>query len=374
MRTVKGLRFMHLTYLPAVGAFAGVAVGVAAILATGPAGKLAASAKADFSLAATPASQSAQQGQVANYTVSEAKLNGFKDAVSLSASNLPAGASATFSPQTLDTKTTSNFAVTIGVSTPAATYNNITITGTGGGLIHTAVVSLTVIAAPTPSFSIAATPASATMLPGDTAAYTISTSPSNGFTGAISFSVAGAPTGSTSTFTPVSVSVGGSSSLQVSTKNNAAGGNYTLTITGTSGAKSQTASVALVLASTGKQFSLSMPSVLISGPGTSQPLNLSITNPNSQPMQITNLTVAIQAVIKAATAPAAAPCSPADYAITQFSGNYPLTIAAGQTVSLSTLVPNSSLWPKLVMVNTTSNQDGCKGSSVSLSLSGAGQG
>jgi uncharacterized membrane protein len=372
MRTVKGLRFMHLTYLPAIGAFAGLAVGVAAILATGPAGKLAASAKADFSLAATPASQSAQQGQVASYTVSEAKLNGFKDAVSLTASNLPAGASATFSPQTLDSKTSSSFAVTIGASTPAATYNNITITGTGGGITHTAVVSLTVTPVPTPSFSIAATPASATMLPGDTAAYTVSTSPSNGFTGAISFSVAGAPTGSTSTFTPTSVSVGGSSSLQVATKNNAAGGNYTLTITGTSGTKTQTTTVTLVLATTGKQFSITVPSVVIAGPGASQSLNLSMTNTNSQTLQITNLTVSVQSVTKAAGAPAGA-CTAADYAITQYSGAYPLAIPAGQTRSLSSLV-SSSAWPKLSMVNTSSNQDGCKLATIQLSVSGAGQG
>jgi len=372
MTAAKGAKAFSLAHLPVIGASAAALLTAAAIVAaTGPS-SLSASAKADFTLAATPTSRTVQQGQVASYTIDESKLNGFKDPVTLTASNLPAGSSATFSPQTLDTKTTSTFAVTVGAATPAATYNDLTVTGTGGGVTKSITVSLIVQAATPPSFTLTPSPTSASMLPGDTAAYSIATSAQNGFTGAISFSVAGAPAGSTSTFTPASVNVGGTTSLQVATKNTANSGAYTLTITGTSGTKTQTTSVALNLTATGKQFTISAPSITVPGPGASQPLNLSLTNTNNQPLNVTNLTVNIQSVIKAAGAPAGS-CTVADYAITQYSGTYPVAVPGGQTVSLSSLRPTST-WPKLNMLNSGSNQDACKGAHVNLTYSGVGQG
>jgi hypothetical protein len=373
MSAAKGSGFSSLPTLPVLaGIGAAVLVTAAIVAATGPF-QLSASAKADFTLAATPTSRTAQQGQVASYTIDESKLNGFKDPVMLTASNLPSGSSATFSSPTLDSKTTSTLALTVGAATPVATYNNVTVTGTGGGITKSITMALTVQAATPPSFTLTPSPASASMLPGDTAAYGIATSAQNGFTGAISFAVAGAPTGSTTTFSPASVNVGGTTTLQVATKNNANSGAYTLTITGTSGTKTQTTSVALNLAATGKQFTIAAPSVTVPGPGASgQPLNLSLTNPNNQALSVTNLTVNIQSVTKAVGAPAGS-CTPADYAVSQFGGTYPLTVPGNSTVSLSSLRPNSE-WPKLSMLNSSSNQNSCKGATVNLTFTGAGQG
>jgi hypothetical protein len=373
MTAANGSKAISLAHLPLIGVTAVAVLAAAAIVAaTGPS-KLSASAKADFSLAASPTSRTAQQGQVASYTIDETKLNGFKDSVALTASNLPSGSSATFSAQMLDTKTSATLAVTVGGATAVGTYSNVTVTGTGGGITKSIPVTLIVQASTPPSFTLTATPTSASMLPGDTAAYSVTTSAQNGFTGAVAFSVAGGPTGSTSTFSPASVNVGGTTSLQVATKNNANSGAYTLTITGTSGTKTQTTSVALNLAATGKQFTISAPPVTIPGPGSGQPLNLSLTNTNSQALNVTNLTVNIQSVTKAVGAPAGS-CTPADYTISQFSGTYPLSVPGGQTRTLSTLVPNSAQWPRLNMLNSSSNQNACKGATVSLTFSGAGQG
>jgi hypothetical protein len=373
MTAANGPRFLSLAKLPAIAGLGAAVLVTAAVVATNAPSGLAASTKADFSLTASPSSASAQQGQAATYTITESKLNGFKDPVALTASNLPSGTSATFSPQTLDSKITSTVVLQVGASTLAATYSNITFTGTGGGVSHAVTVALTVTAAPQPSFALTATPASATMLPGDTAAYSVGTSSINGFSGAISFSVVGAPAGATATFSPASVPVGGSSNLQVATKNSSAAGNYSLTITGTSGTKTQSATVQLVLTGTGKQFSITAPAVVVGGPGASQPLNLSLSNPNNQALSITNVTIAVQSVSKAAGA--VGPCTPADFSVTQLSGgSYPLAVPAGQTRALSTLVPNSAQWPRLAMLNSSQNQDGCKGASIALSFSGAGQG
>lgn len=374
MRAARGSRVRHLAPLPGLSGLAVLALLAATLMSTAGSSRLQASAKADFSLSSSPASASAQQGAVATYTINEQKLNGFNSAVGLTAGNLPAGATASFSPQSLSTKTTSTFTITVSNATTPGTYGNVTVTGGGGGQTHAITVTLVVTAAPVPSFALSATPSSATILPGNTAAYTVSTSALNGFSGNISFSVTGAPAASTPSFTPASVPVGGSSSLQVATKNNTPGGTFTLTVTGTSGTTQRVASVTLLVTTTGRQFTITVPSVVVPGPGTRTPLNVTLTNPNNQAMQVTNLTVAISSVTKSPSAPANRPCSAADYAIVPFSGSYPLSVGAGQSVSLSGLGISSGLWPAVAMLNSVANQDGCKGATISLSFSGAGQG
>lgn len=374
MSAAKGTRSSYLAHLPGLSGLGVLLLLAAVTMTTAASGRLQASAKADFSLSASPASASVQQGQAATYTVTEQKVNSFNSSVGLTASNLPAGTTASFSPQLLDNKTTSTLTLTVGAATAPGTYSNVKVTGSGGGLTHSITVTLIVTAAPNPTFAISASPASVTMLPGNTGVFTVSTSAVNGFSGTITLSLSGAPAGATTTFTPGSVAVGGSSSLQVATKNNTAGGNYTLTVTGTSGTRLQSTNVLLVITTTGKQFTITAPAVTVPGPGTRAPLNLLLTNPNNQPMQVTNLTVAIVSVSKATSAPTNRPCSATDYAIVQFSGSYPLTVGVGQTVSLSELGLSSTLWPALAMFNTSSNQDGCKGATVSLTFAGAGQG
>ena len=71
--------------------------------------------------------------------------------------------------------------------------------------------------------------------------------PSGGYTGTVSFSVSGLPAGATGTFTPGSVTTSGSSTLAISTTTAVAAGTYPLTISGTDGTLTHTASVSLVV-------------------------------------------------------------------------------------------------------------------------------
>src|SRR5919108_122270 len=80
-------------------------LGVLTVLALSAYAVYAAGGKADFSIAASPSSQTVSQGQAATYTVTLSRLNGFTGSVSLSASNLPSGATASWS---LSDGTTSN--------------------------------------------------------------------------------------------------------------------------------------------------------------------------------------------------------------------------------------------------------------------------
>src|SRR3989442_12992511 len=79
--------------------------------------QLTVNAAPDFSLSASPASQTVVQGNGTTYTVTETPVNGFSGSVTLSVSGLPAGASGSFSPN--PTTSTSVLTVSTLGSTPA---------------------------------------------------------------------------------------------------------------------------------------------------------------------------------------------------------------------------------------------------------------
>lgn len=352
-----------------------VVVTVAAITATGGF-FLTGSSKADFSVATSPAGQTVGQGQSALYAVTLSGSNGFSSPVQLSASGLPAGTTASFSPAQLSKGTgTSTLSLTTSTATTPGDYQGVTITATSGTLVHRATVGLTVTPFVAPSFSLSGAPASNSMLPGDTATYQVNVS--GDFGGTVALSALGTlPAGLTASFVPASVTPGHASVMTVTTKNNTPSGNYTLTIAGNAAGQSQqTTTVGLNLAATGKSFGISGPSFSDVAPGVSVPLDLAITNPNNQPLNVTNLTVTVQSVTKAAGADPSLSCTTADYVVTQYDGSYPLAVSAGAVgVKLSALSPSGHL-PTVGMVNSsTANQDGCRGATVVLGFTGAGQG
>lgn len=75
--------------------------------------------------------------------------------------------------------------------------------------------------------------------------------PSGGFTGTVTFSVSGLPTGASGSFNPTSVSGSGTSTLTVTTSTTTPPGSYPLTITGTSGTLVHSTSVTLVVSAAG---------------------------------------------------------------------------------------------------------------------------
>ena len=102
----------------------------------------------DFTLSAAPGSFSVNPGGAATYTVSVGPLNGFTGSVSLSASGLPSGATASFSPASVSGSGSSTLTVTTTTGT-AIGSSTLTITGiteVAGSVVHTATVTLTVTA------------------------------------------------------------------------------------------------------------------------------------------------------------------------------------------------------------------------------------
>jgi hypothetical protein len=97
----------------------------------------------DFSIAVSPASGSVNPGSSLTTTVSTATTSGAAQSVSLSASGLPSGATASFSPASVTSGGSSTLTIGTAASTPPGTYP-VTITGTAASGSHTTTLSLTV--------------------------------------------------------------------------------------------------------------------------------------------------------------------------------------------------------------------------------------
>jgi hypothetical protein len=97
----------------------------------------------DFTISASPASQTVTQGNSTTYTVTITGQNGFIGTVTLGATGFGAGASGSFSPASVAGSGTSTLTATT-TSTAATGSFTINLTGTSGNLSHSATVTLVV--------------------------------------------------------------------------------------------------------------------------------------------------------------------------------------------------------------------------------------
>lgn len=99
----------------------------------------------DFAISASPSALSILQSSSGTSTISTTVSGGFNSPVALSASGLPAGATATFSPPSIAAPGSGSSTVTFLAGSATATGNyTVTVTGTGGGKTHSTVITLTV--------------------------------------------------------------------------------------------------------------------------------------------------------------------------------------------------------------------------------------
>ncbi|HZX01784.1 hypothetical protein [Kribbella sp.] len=334
-------------------------------------------AKPGITLGGTPASQSVTRGQPAIYTISVTSTGGYAGAVTFSATGVPAGASASFSPSSVTVTSGSTRTTTLTVQTTSTTPTGsaaITVQGTGAKVSGTVQAGLVVNAPLSGSLTMTVTPASITLAAGSAAVFTVQLTRTN-LTGPVTLGILGGlPSGAKATFTPNPVT-GISSALQITTSATVPEGSYQLMLIATGNNRFAYATVSLVVQSNGKAFTISGNLTGLLAPGVTRPLDLTLTNPNKKSLSVTNLTVALGQITRTSYAVAHnLPCGPADYRITQYGGTYPLTVPATTSAALSSLhVPQTS-WPQVTMLDTATNQDGCKGATITLAYSGAGQG
>ncbi|HEX8898957.1 MAG TPA: hypothetical protein VF751_09685, partial [Chthoniobacterales bacterium] len=101
----------------------------------------------DFSISASPSSLSIVQSGSGASTISTSIAGSFNSSIALSASGLPAGATANFSLASIAAPGSGSSVMTILAGSATATGNyNVTVTGTGGGLTHSTTIPLMVAA------------------------------------------------------------------------------------------------------------------------------------------------------------------------------------------------------------------------------------
>jgi Right handed beta helix region len=224
----------------------------------------------DFSLALSAPAATLQPGGTATDTVQVGALNGFSGTVSLSAAGLPSGVTAGFSPASVTGSGSSTFTLTAGASAVPGVYP-LTVSGTSGSLSHSASLALTVNPAPAaPDFTLSVTATSVAVQQGASATDSARVGALNGFSGSVSLSASGLPTGVTAAFSPASVSGSGSSTLTLSAAATAPVGTYTVTVTGRSGTLAHSAGLAVSVTANSVQVQgyFVSPSGSDSNPGT----------------------------------------------------------------------------------------------------------
>jgi hypothetical protein len=101
----------------------------------------------NFTVSASPSSVNVQQGSNATSTITVASQNGFNSATTLSASGLPSGVTAAFSPNPLTPPANGSITSTLtftASATAAPGTSTVTLTGTSGSLIRNTTITLTV--------------------------------------------------------------------------------------------------------------------------------------------------------------------------------------------------------------------------------------
>ena len=228
--------------------------------------------KPNFTLTAAPTAVTITQGTSGTSTVTIIPQGGFTGSVNLSASNLPNGVKATFSPNPANSAST----ITLTASATAAPGTvTLTITGKSGSLSSATTLSLSVIQADQ-HFTLAATPSAATITQGvGSGASTIAITPVNGFSGNVTLTAAGLPKGVTAVFNGNPAT---SSSVVTFTANSTAKtGTSTVTITGTSGSVTATTTIVLTVNPLGTFTVTAAPKSLTIARGSNGTVTVTIT-------------------------------------------------------------------------------------------------
>jgi PKD repeat protein len=169
----------------------------------------------DFSVTATPSSYSVTPGASAGYTTTVSPLSGFAGSVGLSVTSaLPAGTSASFSPQTIDTSGSSALTISTSAATPPGSYP-LTIRGLSGTLSRTVNVTL-VVANQAPTAAINTPATNVTVNPGAAVAFSGTGSDSDGTISTYAWTFPGGSPSSSSVASPGNVTYSSPGTYQAS--------------------------------------------------------------------------------------------------------------------------------------------------------------
>jgi len=226
-------------------------------------------------------------GKKVTVTVTTTVSGGFAKAITLSATGLPSGVTASFSPATFASPGSGQSTLTLTATTAvvASTYT-VNIVAASGGMKKT--VPLTLVVQPAPGFTLAI-PSALMVTEGSGTSGQVSVSLVGTFNAAVALRVSGMPMGMTATFSPATIAApgAGSTSLNIAAACTVAPGTYALTIAATGNGLAKTATLKVTVA--GFTLTSSTPAVILhpglhtsitvrttAGGGFNSPLSLAV--------------------------------------------------------------------------------------------------
>jgi hypothetical protein len=184
----------------------------------------------DFILS-QPSAQTVVAGSGASFQAAYTPINGFAGSVGFNVTGLPAGVnwgtSLLAAPLQGD-----SIAVSVPSNVPGGTYP-VTITATSGSIVHNVVTQLIVQAGA--DFTMSVSPSVKTIQQGGSATFTVSLTPSAGFSGAATLTIGPITGGVSVSPTSAVVSASSPATLTFTAASNATLGAYRITINGASG-------------------------------------------------------------------------------------------------------------------------------------------
>ena len=327
-----------------------------------------------ITVAAASTALSVTQGTSGNVGVTITRVNGFAEAVSLSTSALPNGVTATFAPASLAAGATSSTLVFAVTSAAAAGSYPITITAAGNGVASvTTSVTLTVVAAATPAFSLSASPAALNLTAGQSGASVITAIRTGGFAGEVALAVSGAPAGMTVALQPTAIPAASTTAaLTVATTAATPPGTHTLTIAGTgTGVQAQSTSIAVTVAAPPGITLTSSAATASGAAGGSATVGVTLARQGNYTGDVTLAVQGMPSGVTAAFAPAVLTGGTLSATLTLTigaavaPGTYALTLAATGPGSVSAQAP-------LTLAVTAAQGYTLSATSVSLAQGGTG--
>ena len=195
-----------------------------------------------FTIAPATSTLAVTPGGSTTDAITVSGTGGFTGSVTLAASGLPTGVTASFGTN----PTTGSSVLTLTASSAAVPgTSTLTITGTSGSLTASSNISLTINTTQTPGFTLTASSPMLTLAQGAATTDTVTVKDAGGFAGSVTLAVSGLPTGVSGSFGTNPTT--GASVLTLTAGSTVAAGTSTLTITGTSGTLTSSTSVTLTV-------------------------------------------------------------------------------------------------------------------------------
>ncbi len=200
-----------------------------------------------FTVATSVSSATVIVGNSTQVAVTTPVQNGFSSAVALTVSGLPSGVTGAFSPTSISSPASGSSTLTLTVAkTAKAGSYALTINATGGGLTKTAAVTLVVSAQPSCTLSV--NPTSLSLSAGLSGAVQLACGSVQGtFSGPLTVSVTGLPSGVTGQLGAAGLTAGSTGTLSLGSTAKTTAGKYTLSIAASGSGFSQTVTLPLTI-------------------------------------------------------------------------------------------------------------------------------